>query len=56
MFLFLFLDIYIGMVSFAHNVAPKGRYISIVSTIVETANPEKELEPAFPFVGKIEEK
>jgi len=49
-------DIYIGMVSFAHNVAPKGRYIAIISTIVETQNPEKELEPAFPFIGKIEEK
>ena len=54
-FLF-FLDIYIGMVSGAHNVAPKGKYICIVSTIVETANPEKEIEPAYSFLGKIEDK
>jgi len=44
-------DIYIGMVSFAHNVAPKGRYICIVSTIVETQNPEQELTPAFTVLG-----
>jgi len=49
-------DIYIGMVSGAHNVAPKGKYICIVSTIVETANPEKELDPAYSFLGKIEDK
>jgi len=49
-------DIYIGMVSFAHNVAPKGKYICIISTIVETTAPEKEIEPAFPFLGKIEDK
>jgi len=49
-------DIYVGMVSFAHNVAPKGRYITIISTIVETATPEKEIEGAMPFIGKVEEK
>jgi len=49
-------DIYIGMVSFAHNVAPKGKYICIISTIVETANPEQELQPAFKYVGTVEEK
>ena len=32
-------DIYISMVSFAHMVAPKGKYIAIVSTEVETDNP-----------------
>jgi len=48
-------DIYIGCVSFAHNVAPKGKYIAIVSTIVETANPEKEIEPGLKLLGPITE-
>ena len=34
-------DIYISCVSFAHMVAPKGKYIAIVSTEVETDEPLK---------------
>ncbi|PYH74589.1 secretory pathway gdp dissociation inhibitor [Aspergillus vadensis CBS 113365] len=50
-------DIYIAMVSSAHNVCPKGYYIAIVSTIAETdANHHLELEPGFERLGKIEEK
>lgn len=49
-------DIYVSVVSFAHNVAPKGRYIAIVSTIVESATPEKEIEPALKVLGVIDEK
>lgn len=49
-------DIYVGMVSFAHNVAPKGKYIAIISTIAETANPEAELAPAFKFLPPVDEK
>jgi len=37
-------DIYISCVSFAHNVAPKGKYIVIVSSIMETGDPKKDLE------------
>ncbi|KAL3251457.1 hypothetical protein ABHI18_010641 [Aspergillus niger] len=49
-------DIYIAMVSSAHNVCPKGYYIAIVSTIAETdANHHLELEPGFERLGKIEE-
>jgi len=48
-------DIYISVVSFAHNVAPKGKYIALVSTQVETGNPEKELEPGLVLLGKVEE-
>jgi len=44
-------DIYIGVISFAHNVAGKGKYIAIASTTVETANPKKELEPALKLIG-----
>ncbi|KAH6716776.1 secretory pathway rab GDP dissociation inhibitor [Leptodontidium sp. 2 PMI_412] len=50
-------DIYIAVVSSAHNVCPKGYYIAIVSTIAETtANHHLELAPGFERLGKIEEK
>ena len=44
------------MVSFAHNVAAKGFYIAIVSTTVETSNPENELKPGLALLGDIKEK
>ena len=51
------LDIYIAIVSSAHNVCPKGYYIAIVSTIAESsANNHLELQPGFDRLGKIEEK
>lgn len=49
-------DIYIGMVSSDHMVAPPGKYICIISTIIETSNPEKEIEPAYKFLGSIDDK
>ncbi|KAK7541993.1 GDP dissociation inhibitor [Phyllosticta citribraziliensis] len=50
-------DIYIAVVSSAHNVCPKGYYIAIVSTIAEgDSNHHLELEPGFERLGKIEEK
>lgn len=50
-------DIYIAMVSWSHNVCPKGYYIAIVSTIAETdANHHLELQPGLDRLGKIEEK
>lgn len=50
-------DIYIAVVSSAHNVCPKGYYIAIVSTIAETdANHHLELQPGFERLGEIEEK
>ncbi len=50
-------DVYIAMVSSAHNVCPKGYYIAIVSTIAETsANHHLELQPGLERLGKIEEK
>eukprot|EP01128_Nolandella_sp_AFSM9_P002013 TRINITY_DN12408_c0_g1_i1.p1 TRINITY_DN12408_c0_g1~~TRINITY_DN12408_c0_g1_i1.p1 ORF type:complete len:457 (-),score=156.53 TRINITY_DN12408_c0_g1_i1:91-1419(-) len=45
-------DIYISMVSFAHNVAPKGKFLAIVSTTVEgTAGPEAELAAGVKYLG-----
>lgn len=50
-------DIYIAIVSSAHNVCPKGYYIAIVSTIAEgSSNHHLELQPGFDRLGKIEEK
>jgi Rab GDP dissociation inhibitor len=46
-------DIYILCVSFAHQVAPQGKYIAIVSTTVETDNPRKELEPGLALLGPV---
>ena len=50
-------DIYIAMVSWAHNVCPKGYYIAIVSTIAEgDSNHHLELQPGLDRLGRIEEK
>ena len=43
-------------VSFAHNVSAKDWYVALVSTTVETANPEAELEPGMRLLGPVSEK
>jgi len=48
-------DIYISVVSHAHNICPKGRWVAICSTQVETQNPQAELEPAIKLLGKYDE-
>jgi Rab GDP dissociation inhibitor len=49
-------DIYVMMVSWAHCVAAKDKYVAIVSTVVETGDPEKEIAPALALLGPILEK
>lgn len=49
-------DIYVSCVSSTHHVAPKGKYIALVSTIVETNEPEKEILPGLQLLGNIDEK
>lgn len=49
-------DIYVCMISSAHNVAAKGKYIAIVSTTVETNDPESEIKPALDLLQPIEQK
>lgn len=49
-------DVYISCVSYAHHVGPKGRWIALMSTNVETANPQAELEPALKLLGKIDDR
>jgi Rab GDP dissociation inhibitor len=49
-------DIYIAMVSSTHNVCAKDVYVAIVSTIVETNNPEQEIAPGLQLLGSIHDK
>ena len=51
-----FPDIYVCMVSATHNVSAKGFYVAMVSTTVETKNPEAELKPGLDLLGEIREK
>ncbi|RKP31778.1 rab GTPase activator [Metschnikowia bicuspidata] len=44
-------DIYVAVLSSVHAVVPRGYYIAIVSTIVETTTPPVDLEPAFNLIG-----
>jgi len=49
-------DIYVCVVSFAHCVASAGKYIAIVSTTCETADPAREVQPGIDLLGKIIER
>ncbi|PCH33749.1 rab GDP-dissociation inhibitor [Wolfiporia cocos MD-104 SS10] len=49
-------DIYIAKVSSTHNVCAKDVYVAIVSTIVETDNPEQEIVPGLQLLGPIYDK
>ncbi|PVD24833.1 hypothetical protein C0Q70_15319 [Pomacea canaliculata] len=49
-------DIYVCVVSNTHQVCPKGFYLAIVSTTVETSSPEQELKPGLDLLGPILEK
>ena len=49
-------DIYVTMVSYTHQVASKNWFIAMVSTNVETANPEAEIQPGIQLLGPIRQK
>ena len=49
----IFIDVYISMVSSAHAVCAKGLYIAMISTTVETTNPELEIKPALELLGDV---
>lgn len=49
-------DIYISVVSYSHNVAADGVYIATVSTMAETTNPEKEIQPGLDLLEPIMQK
>nr|QBH73825.1 rab gdp-dissociation inhibitor [Isotomurus palustris] len=49
-------DIYVSVVSHTHQVASKGWFVAMVSTTVETANPEDEIRPGLALLGPIRQK
>lgn len=49
-------DIYIGVVSYTHQIASKSFFLAIASTTVETDNPEAELQPALDLLGPVLQK
>jgi Rab GDP dissociation inhibitor len=49
-------DIYIALLSHAQGVAAQGVYVAIVSTVVETSVPERELQPGLALLGPIHDK
>ena len=54
--LFCSVDIYVSCVSSAHSVTSKGFHLVIVSTTVETDDPEAELTPGLDLLAPIKEK
>ena len=49
-------DIYVTMVSYTHQVSSKGWFVGIVSTTVETDNPEAEIQPGVNLLGPVKQK
>ena len=47
------LDTYISMVSYSHLICANGVYVAMVSTTVETDNPQAEIQPAISLLGDI---
>eukprot|EP00898_Chlorokybus_atmophyticus_P006062 jgi/Chlat1/6457/Chrsp45S05961 len=48
-------DMYVFCCSYSHNVAPKGKFIALVSTDAETDRPEAELAPGLALLGPVDE-
>jgi len=46
-------NVYISCVSSTHEVAPKGHFIVLVSTVVESATPKAELEAGIQLLGPV---
>lgn len=49
-------DIYVSLVSNTHQVSAQGWFIAMVSSKVETANPELEIKPGLDLLGPIKQK
>ncbi|GAA5812129.1 Rab GDP dissociation inhibitor alpha [Mucor flavus] len=49
-------DVYVASVSSNHAVCPKDMYLAIVSTLVETDDPESELKAGLDILGPIHDK
>lgn len=48
-------DVYISCISGVHEVAAKGKYVAMVSAVVETPNPRRELDFTRDLIGDFEE-
>ncbi|KAE8039311.1 hypothetical protein FH972_011736 [Carpinus fangiana] len=48
-------DMYLFCCSYAHIVAPKGKFIAFVSTEAETDHPQTELKPGINLLGPVDE-
>ncbi len=53
LFYLIIIDIFIATLNYTHCVCKKGYYLGIISTMVETNNPEAELKPAFDIIGDV---
>lgn len=53
---FLSTDIYVSLVSNTHQVAAKGWFVAMVSTTVETNDPEREIIPGLKLLEPIRQK
>ena len=53
---FFFADIYVSCISHTNQVASKGKFLAIISTTVETSNPEDELTAGLDLLGSYDEK
>lgn len=49
-------DIYVSLISYTHQVAAKGWFIGMVSTTIETENPENEIAPGLALLAPIAHK
>lgn len=49
-------DIYVSLVSNTHQVSAQGWFIAMVSSKVETGNPELEIKPGLDLLGPIKQK
>lgn len=49
-------DIYVFCVSSTHKTCATGKYLALVSTVVETSDPEKEVRIGLDLLGPIEQK
>eukprot|EP01063_Lacrimia_lanifica_P019643 TRINITY_DN27102_c0_g1_i1.p1 TRINITY_DN27102_c0_g1~~TRINITY_DN27102_c0_g1_i1.p1 ORF type:complete len:459 (+),score=208.08 TRINITY_DN27102_c0_g1_i1:61-1377(+) len=49
-------DIYITLLSGIHKVVPNGLFLGLVSTTVETGDPESEIQPGLNLLGSVLEK
>lgn len=46
-------DVYVLVLSTHHKTTPEGRFLALVSTTVETSDPEKEVAPGVQLLGEV---